>query len=144
VEYAFDSARVVGSLLYVFKDRRLVIEHFPDGSRDSTFEFSRRQTPAEARRNGSPGRAVARHVVAVLSLSFACVTGRKSLAILVNQSPNERTLFDAFLVALGTNSVLLKLLLGSLPDRSIDNRLMLTGVAEVLVTDLADVNRIRE
>jgi hypothetical protein len=50
----------------------------------------------------------------------------------------------ACIVALGANSVLLKLLLGPLPDRSIHNRLMLTGMAEVLVPDLTHVNRIRE
>jgi hypothetical protein len=142
VEYSFDSARVVGSILCGFKDRRLVIEHFPDGSRDSTFEFSRRQPPANARRHNSLGREVARDVVAVLSLSFACVTGRKPIAILVDQSPDERTLFAACIVALGANSVLLKLLLGSLPYRSIHDRLMLTGMAEVLVPDLTYVNRI--
>jgi hypothetical protein len=47
-------------------------------------------------------------------------------------------------VALGANSMFLKLLLGSLPHRSIHDRLMLTGMAEVLVPDLTYVNRIRE
>jgi hypothetical protein len=45
-------------------------------------------------------------------------------------------------VALGANSVLLKLLLGSLPHRSIHDRLMLTEMAEVLVPDFTYVNRI--
>ena len=70
------------------------------------------------------------------------MTGRKPIAILVDQSPDERTLFAACIVALGANSVLLKLLLGSLPYRSIHDRLMLTGMAEVLVPDLTYVNRI--
>jgi hypothetical protein len=72
------------------------------------------------------------------------LTGRKPLAILVDQSPGEGTLFGACIVALGANSLLLKLLLGSLPHRSIYDRLMLTGMAEVLVPDLTYVNRIRE
>jgi len=70
------------------------------------------------------------------------MTGRKPVAILVDQSPGEGTLFDAGIVALGANSVLLKLLLNSLPHRSIHDRLMLTGMAKVLVPDLTDVNRI--
>ena len=75
--------------------------------------------------------------------SFPRVTGRKPIAIIVDQSPGEGTLFDPCVV-LAANSVLLKLLLGSLPHRSIHDRLMLTGMAEVLVPDLTDVNRIRE
>src|SRR6202043_4070186 len=121
-----------------------VTEHFPDRGCDSVFEFSCRQPPADARRRKSLGREVARDVVAVLSLSFACVTGRKPVAILVDQSPDEGTLFEACIVALDANSVLLKLLLGSLPHRSIHDRLMLTGMAEVLVPYLTHVNRIRE
>ena len=38
----------------------------------------------------------------------------------------------------------MKLLLGSLPHRLLHDRLMLTGMVEVLVPDLTDVNRIRE
>jgi hypothetical protein len=57
------------------------------------------------------------------------VTGRQPIAILVDQAPAERTLFEACTVALGANSVLLKLLLGALPHRLIDDRLMLTGMA---------------
>ncbi len=72
------------------------------------------------------------------------MTGRKLIAILVDQSSNERTLFEACIAALGSNSVLLELLLGSLPQRSIHDRLMLTGMAEILVPDLTYVNRIRE
>jgi len=48
------------------------------------------------------------------------------------------------MVTLRANSVLLKLLLGSFPRHSIYDRLMLTGMAEVLVPDLTYVNRIRE
>src|SRR5208283_1108841 len=144
VENPFDSTRVVGSFRCGFKNRRLVIEHFPDGNRDSIFEFSRRQPPAEARRRKSLCRDVARHVVAVLSLSLPCVTGCKSITILVDQSPDEGTLFDTGVAALAADSMLPKLQLGSFPHRSIHDRLMLTGMAEVLVPDLADVNRIGE
>ena len=79
------------------------------------------------------GQGVARNVIAVLSLSFPCVTGRKPIAILVDQAPDEGTLFVACIAALGANLVLLKLLLGSLPLCSIYDRLMLTRMAEVLV-----------
>jgi hypothetical protein len=116
----------------------------PDRGRDSIFEFSCGQPPADPWRRKSLGREVARYVIAVLSLSFPCVTGRKPVAILVDQSPDEGTLFGACIATLGANSVLLKLLLGSLPHRSIHDRLMLTGMAEVLVPDLTHVNRIRE
>ena len=47
-------------------------------------------------------------------------------------------------MALGANSVVLKLPLGSLPLSSIHDRLMLTGMAEVLVPNLTYVNRIVE
>jgi hypothetical protein len=70
------------------------------------------------------------------------VTGRKPIAILVDQSSDEGTPFDACIVARGANSVRLKLQLGSFPHGSIHDRLMLTGMAEVLVADLTYVNRI--
>jgi hypothetical protein len=37
-----------------------------------------------------------------------------------------------------------ELLLRSIPHRAIQNRLVLTGMADALVTDFTDVNRIRE
>jgi hypothetical protein len=76
---------------------------------DSIFEFSCGQPPADPRRRKSLGREVARDVVAVLSLSFPCVTGGKPIAILVDQASDEGTLFVACIVALDANSVLLKL-----------------------------------
>jgi hypothetical protein len=68
------------------------------------------------------------------------VTGCKPNAVLVEHSSDEGTLFDASIVAPGANSVLFKLLLSSLPHRSIDDRLMLPRMAEVSVSDLAGVN----
>ena len=50
----------------------------------------------------------------------------------------------ALFFGLMTGRLFLKLLLGSLPHRSIHDRLMLTGMAEVLVPDLTYVNRIQE
>jgi hypothetical protein len=67
------------------------------------------------------------------------VTGHKPITILVDQSPDEGTLFEACIVALGANSVLLTLLLSLLPHCSIHDRLMLTGMAEVLLADLTRV-----
>ena len=144
MEYAIDLAGVNVGFLSGLKHGRLVAEHFPDRGCDSIFDLSCGQPPADPRRRKSSGREVARDVVAVLSPSFPRVTGRKPIAILVDQAPDEGTLFEACIVALGANSVLLKLPLGSLPHRSIHDRLMLTGMAEVLVPDLTHANRIRE
>ena len=83
MEHLIDLARVDVSFLSGLKDCCLVIEHFPDSSRYSIFELSRRQTPADARWRRSLGQEVARNVIAVLSFSFAGVTGGKPIAILI-------------------------------------------------------------
>jgi hypothetical protein len=49
LEYLVDLARADVSFLSGLKNRCFVIEHFPDSSRYSLFELSRRQTPAPAR-----------------------------------------------------------------------------------------------
>jgi hypothetical protein len=80
LEYPVDLAGVDVSFLRGLKNCCLVIEHFPDSSRNLTFELSRRQTPADAQWRRSLGR----DVIAVLSFSSARVTGRKPLAILID------------------------------------------------------------
>jgi hypothetical protein len=58
--------------------------------------------------------------------------------------PGERTSFDAAVTGLVSHPVLTQLALGSIPHRSIQDRLVLAGMAEVFMTNLTDVNRIRE
>jgi hypothetical protein len=72
------------------------------------------------------------------------VAGRKPIAILIDYSSAEGTLFDASVAALAAHPVLAELLLRSLPRRTIQYRFMLTGMADAFVTDFTDVNRIRE
>jgi hypothetical protein len=76
--------------------------------------------------------------------SLARVTWRKPATILVDQAPGERTSFDASTADLVSHPVLAQLALSLIPHRSIQDRLMLAGVAEGFVTNLTDVNRVRE
>src|SRR6266851_8779387 len=144
VEYLVDLARVDVGFLSGLKNRCFVIEHFPDSSRYSIFELSRRQTPAAARWRRFLDLEVARDVVAVPSFSFSRVTWRKPIAILVDQSPDEGTLFDPGVAAPASHRTLTELLLRSIPHCAVQDRLVLTGMADVFVTDFTDVNRIRE
>ena len=72
------------------------------------------------------------------------MAGRQPSASLIDQAPNERTLFGACILALGENAVRRKLLLGPFPHRSVDDRLMLTRMTELLVPNLSYIKRIRE
>src|SRR5205807_755115 len=71
-------------------------------------------------------------------------TGVQWLAIFIEQLAREETGRSPAHAAALASSSLLEHLLDPLPPRSLDYRLMLTGMANSFVTDLTYVNRVRQ
>ena len=85
-----------------------------------------------------------RDVVSIPAIALDCMTRRQPLALVVKQLADERTRGGSARPALGPNCIEAQKLLSLVPYRTVDDRLMLAGIARAFVSDLANVNGIAE